>query len=254
MEVGATNKTRIEDYRDAIGPDTRVLLKVHQSNFRIIGFTVETEIAELARLAREHDLLVVVDLGSGLLQRTPGVSEPTVSEAIAAGADLVICSGDKLLGGPQAGLIFGSEVAINPLRRHPLLRAVRLDKMSLAALETTLRLHRDAPERVPVQRILGQSEAELQKRAERLQAMLGSGSIIRTKAYSGGGSLPDEHIASRALAVQPARGAEEAARYLRSRDPAVVGRISEGDLLLDMMAVSDAELSELAEALQAVLD
>ena len=216
VEVGSTNKTRLQDYRAAIGPDTRVLLKVHQSNFRTIGFTAETSIAELAGLAREHGLLVVADLGSGLLQETPGTTEPSFGEALSAGADLVTCSGDKLLGGPQAGLILGKKAAVDPLRHHPLLRAVRLDKMSLAALEATLMLHRDMPERVPVRRMLGQTEAVLQQRAERLQAMLGSGTVERTDAFAGGGSLPEERIASRAVALQPRIGAEEAASLLRS--------------------------------------
>ncbi len=253
VEVGATNRTRLEDYRAAIGPDTRVLLKVHQSNFRTIGFTAETGIDEMAGLAREHGLLVVADLGSGLLQREPAAAEPALGEALAAGADLVTCSGDKLLGGPQAGLILGRKQALDPLRRHPLLRAVRLDKMSLAALEATLMLHRDTPDRVPVMRMLRSSEAELQERAERLLAMLGSGAIERTEAFAGGGSLPEERIASRAVALVPRMGIDQAAVNLRLGVPAVVGRISEGRLLIDMLTVSDEELPELAEALRAVL-
>ena len=253
VEVGSTNKTRVQDYRAAIGPDTRVLLKVHQSNFRTIGFTAETSIAELAGLAREHDLLVVADLGSGLLHEAPGTAEPSLGEALSAGADLVTCSGDKLLGGPQAGLILGKKTAVDPLRRHPLLRAVRLDKMSLAALEATLLLHRDMPERVPVRRMLGQTEAVLQQRAERLRTLLGSGAVERTDAFAGGGSLPEERIASRALALQPEIGAEEAAELLRSCDPPVIGRINEGRLLLDMLTVSDDELPALAAALRTVL-
>jgi L-seryl-tRNA(Ser) seleniumtransferase len=253
VEVGTTNKTRLQDYRAAIGPGTRVLLKVHQSNFRTIGFTAETSIAELAGLAREHELLVVADLGSGLLNATPDTAEPTLGEALLAGADLVTCSGDKLLGGPQAGLILGRKDAVDPLRRHPLLRAVRLDKMSLAALEVTLMLHRDKPERVPVRRMLGQSEAVLQQRAERLQALLGSGTVERTDAFAGGGSLPEERIASRAVALSLGIGAEKAAIRLRSGDPAVIGRISEGRLLLDMLTVSDEELPELAATVQTVL-
>jgi L-seryl-tRNA(Ser) seleniumtransferase len=253
VEVGSTNKTRLQDYRAAIGPDTRVLLKVHQSNFRTIGFTAETSIVELSGLAREHGLLVVADLGSGLLNGTPGTTEPSLGEALAAGADLVTCSGDKLLGGPQAGLILGKASAVDPLRRHPLLRAVRLDKMSLAALEATLMLHRDRPELVPVLRMLGQTEAVLQQRTERLQALLGSGTIERTEAFAGGGSLPEERIASRAVAVNPPIGAEKAATLLRSGDPAVVGRISEGRLLLDMLTVSDEELADLAAAVRTVL-
>jgi L-seryl-tRNA(Ser) seleniumtransferase len=253
VEVGATNKTRLSDYRAAIGPETRVLLKVHQSNFRTIGFTEETPMAELASLAREHGLKLVADLGSGLLAPTPGADEPTLSEALAAGADLVTCSGDKLLGGPQAGLILGGKAAVDPLRRHPLLRAVRLDKMSLAALEATLRLHRDRPERVPVRRMLGQGEAELEARAERLRALIGQGVVEATDAFAGGGSLPEERIASRAVALTPAAGPDAAAARLRAGDPAVVGRIKDGRLLLDVLTVADDELEALAQAARAVL-
>ena len=253
VEVGTTNKTRLADYRAAIGPDTRVLLKVHQSNFRTIGFTAEAGIGELAALAREHGLLLVADLGSGLLEQAPGTAEPTLQEALAAGADLVTCSGDKLLGGPQAGLILGRKAAVDPLRRHPLLRALRLDKMVLAALEATLMLHRDTPERVPVRRMLGTSEDVLQQRAGRLQAMLGFGTIEPTEAFAGGGSLPGERIASRALVLLPGIGAEAAAGLLRSCEPAVIARISEGRLLLDMLTVADEELPELAEAVRGVL-
>src|SRR5262249_42791010 len=149
-----------------------------------IGFTAETGIAELALLAREYDLHVVADLGSGLLQDNPASAEPTVGAALAAGADAVTCSGDKLLGGPQAGVILGKKAAIEPLRRHPLLRAVRLGKMSLAALEATLHLHRDRPERVPVMRMLAQTEAELQARAEKLRDLLGAGEIEITDAFA----------------------------------------------------------------------
>jgi L-seryl-tRNA(Ser) seleniumtransferase len=253
VEVGATNKTRLADYRAAITPETRVLLKVHQSNFRTIGFTAETEIAELATLAREHGLLVVADLGSGLLHPSPGSAEPTLGQALAAGADLVTCSGDKLLGGPQAGLVLGSKASVDQLRHHPLLRAIRLDKMSLAALEATLLLHRDQPGRVPVRAMLEQGVPELQQRAETLRAMLGCGEVVPTEAFAGGGSLPEERIASRALALAPPGGAEAAAAMLRAARPAVVGRISEGRLLLDMLTVSDAELAPLAEALRPVL-
>jgi L-seryl-tRNA(Ser) seleniumtransferase len=253
VEVGATNKTRLADYRAAIGPETRVLLKVHQSNFRTIGFTAETGIDDLAGLAREHGLLLVADLGSGLLHPTAGSVEPTLGAALAAGADLVTCSGDKLLGGPQAGLLLGARAVMDRVRCHPLLRAVRLDKMSLAALEATLMLHRDMPERVPVQRMLRQSEAELAARAERLQAMLGCGTIVTSEAFAGGGSLPEERIVSRALALRPGIGAEATAARLRAADPAVIGRIGDGALMLDMLTVADCELDAIAAALRAVL-
>jgi L-seryl-tRNA(Ser) seleniumtransferase len=201
VEVGTTNKTRLRDYHAAIGPDTRALLKVHQSNFRTIGFTAQTSVPELAELARSHGLLVVADLGSGLLHAAPGSAEPSLGEALSAGADLVTCSGDKLLGGPQAGLILGRKATVDRLREHPLLRAVRLDKMSLAALEATLMLHRDMPERVPVWHMLRQTEAVLQQRAEHLQALLGGGAVELTEAFAGGGSLPEERISSRAVAL-----------------------------------------------------
>jgi L-seryl-tRNA(Ser) seleniumtransferase len=253
VEVGSTNKTRLQDYRAAITTDTRVLLKVHQSNFRTIGFTAETDITELSALAREHKLLVVADLGSGLLKPAPGSTEPTLSDALAAGADVVTCSGDKLLGGPQAGLILGKKAAIDKLRHHPLLRAIRLDKMSLAALEATLMLHRDQPQRVPVRRMLSQSESELQQRAEQLRALLGQGMVEVTEAFAGGGSLPEERISSCAVMLRPLMGVDAAASLLRLGQPAVVARIKDEQLLLDMLAVSDDELPALDAALQVVL-
>ncbi|MET0180383.1 MAG: L-seryl-tRNA(Sec) selenium transferase [Novosphingobium sp.] len=253
VEVGATNKTRLDDYRAAIGPDTRVLLKVHQSNFRMVGFTAETGIAELASLAREHGLLLVADLGSGLLAPLPGTAEPTLRDALAAGADLVTCSGDKLLGGPQAGVVAGTRAAIEPLRRHPLMRALRLDKMALAALEATLRLHRDRPDRVPVNRMLGQAPEATAARAVRLRALVGQGVVEPSDGFAGGGSLPDERLASHVLALEPAIGAEAAARLLRGGRPAVVGRISRERLLLDLLTVGDDEVDALAGALRAVL-
>jgi L-seryl-tRNA(Ser) seleniumtransferase len=253
VEVGSTNKTRLSDYAAAIGPDTRVLLKVHQSNFRTIGFTEETGIAELAGLAGAHGLKLVADLGSGLVARVPGASEPTLGEALAAGADIVTCSGDKLLGGPQAGLILGRADALSPLRRHPLLRALRLDKMSLAALEATLRLHRDAPGRIPVTRMLAQDEGTLAARAAALRDLVGTGEVIATDAYAGGGALPEERVASRALALDPIGGPDAAAARLRAGSPAVVGRIAGGRLLIDVLTVADAEVPALAEALKAVV-
>jgi L-seryl-tRNA(Ser) seleniumtransferase len=252
VEVGATNKTRLKDYHAALGADTRVLLKVHQSNFRTIGFTAETGIAELAGLAREHGLLVVADLGSGLLEESRGSAEPTLREALSAGADLVTCSGDKLLGGPQAGLILGSKACVDRLREHPLLRAVRLDKMSLAALEATLMLHRDVPERVPVLRMLAQGPTVLRQRAEWLQSLLGRGILQPTEAFAGGGSLPEQRIASCALILDPGVGAEQAAAQLRIGEPAVIGRVHDGRLLIDMLAVADGELADLAAALRRV--
>ena len=264
VEVGTTNKTRLADYRNAVTPATRVLLKVHQSNYRIIGFTSETTVEELTRLAAEHGLMVMHDLGSGALidpQRLGRRHEPTVRDAVAAGADIVAFSGDKLMGGPQAGLLVGKRAVIDRLRRHPLLRAVRLDKMSLAALEATLRLYRDpavAAERIPVVRMLAQSEALLQARAERLCALLGGASVIPaiepSDAYAGGGSLPEDKLESRAVTLAGAAiGLDEIARRLRAGRPAVVARIAHGRLVLDMLTVADDEVDALAAAVRLAL-
>ena len=261
VEVGTTNRTRLADYAQAITPATRVLLKVHPSNYRMSGFTEATPLAELAQLARAHGLLVVEDLGSGALLDLRALGrphEPTVPESIAAGADLVACSGDKLLGGPQAGLLVGRHAALDPLRRHPLLRAVRIDKLSLAALEATLRLYQDAtraPSRIPVLRLLAQREPELQARAERLRDLLAEVAtrIEVTTAYAGGGALPAQAIASRALIITAERDAERLAVALRLHHPAVIARIAAGHVLLDLLTVADAEVAELASAVRSVL-
>jgi len=250
VEVGTTNKTRLADYRAAIGPETRVLLKVHQSNFRTIGFTAETGIDELSGLAHEHGLRVVVDLGSGLLRRGPDIQEPSLAEALAQGADLVTCSGDKLLGGPQAGLIVGRAEAVDPLRKHPLLRAIRLDKLTLAALEATLRLHRDNPLAVPVPRMLASEVDTLQQRAERLRTLLGTGRIESSDAYAGGGALPEERIESRAVSVTVGAAPDAVACALRTGDPSVVLRIREQRLVLDMLTLSNDDLAQIADALK----
>jgi L-seryl-tRNA(Ser) seleniumtransferase len=178
VEVGTTNRTRLADYAAAITSETCVLLKVHQSNYRVVGFTAETSLQELSGLARERGLILMHDLGGGALadlRRLGRPYEPTVRESLEAGADLVAFSGDKLMGGPQAGLLAGRRAAIDPLRKHPLLRAVRLDKMTLAALEATLRLYRD-PARavvgVPALAMLAQGLDQLRARAERLAAVL----------------------------------------------------------------------------------
>ena len=263
VEVGTTNRTRLADYRDAITPATRVLLKVHQSNYRIVGFTAAASVKELAALARERGLLLVEDQGSGTLAdlgRLGRSHEPTVREAVEGGADLVAFSGDKLLGGPQAGLLVGRREAVDPLRRHPLLRALRLDKLTLAALEATLRLHLDeagAARRLPVLRMLAQDEAMLQDRAERLATLLPADAAVRiepTIGYAGGGALPDEGVPSRAVSLAtPGIAADELARRLRAGRPAVVGRLHDGRLLLDVLAVADAELPDLADAVRGAL-
>ncbi len=258
VEVGTTNRTRLADYRAAIGPATRALLRVHPSNFRVTGFTEAPDLAGLGALAREAGLLLVDDLGSGALidlRRLGRPPEPMPAASIAAGAALVAFSGDKLLGGPQAGLLVGSAAAIAAAGRHPLARALRIDKLSLAALEATLRLYRD-PERaiasIPVLRMLAQDEAALLARAEGLRAMLGEGAaILPSTAHAGGGALPGGGMASFAVAVAAAEGAELLARRLRAHRPAVIGRIADGRVLLDVFAVADAEVAEIAAAVAA---
>jgi L-seryl-tRNA(Ser) seleniumtransferase len=257
VEVGTTNKTRRADYERAIGPATRVLLKVHRSNFRISGFTEDTPLAELAALAAARGLLVVHDLGSGALtdlRRLGLPAEMTVQESIAAGVDVVAFSGDKLLGGPQSGLLAGRAAAIDRLRAHPLLRALRLDKLTLAALEATLALHRDGAEQeVPALRMMAQGEAVLRVRAERLADLLGgAGKIVPTTGYAGGGTLPDAGVPS--LGVALAEGsAERLKARLRDADPPVIARIADGLLMLDMLTVADDEIADIAAAVRQAL-
>ena len=255
VEVGTTNKTRLPDYARAVTPATRVLLKVHQSNFRMTGFTEETPLGELASLARERGLLLVHDLGSGArtdLRLGGRPPEMTVQDSVAAGVDVVAFSGDKLLGGPQSGLLAGRAAAIGVLRRHPLLRALRLDKLTLAALEATLRLHRDGGA-VPALAMMGQAPAALQARADRLAALLGAHAQPEpTTGFAGGGTLPDAGIPSVGVGLR-VDGPERVKAALRGGDPPVIARVAEGRVLLDMLAVGDDEVPEVAAAVQRVL-
>jgi L-seryl-tRNA(Ser) seleniumtransferase len=242
-EVGTTNRTRSADYENAIGPDTAVLLRVHQSNFRVVGFTEQPQLAELAELAHAHELLLVDDLGSGALVDVG--DEPTARASLAAGADLVCFSGDKLLGGPQAGMIVGRADLVEQLRRHPLQRALRADKLTLAALEGTLRLALDAPDEIPVLRMLRESPGAVLARAERLAAAIG-GEVEETVARAGGGALPLAEFPSYACAVE-----ERLGERLRRGTPPVVGILRDGRLLLDCRTLTDAEADEVAAAVAA---
>src|SRR3954464_15186764 len=196
VEVGSTNRTRAKDYDKAVGPDTALLLRVHQSNFRVVGFTELPRLEELAAVARRHGVPLVDDLGSGVLVELPG--EPSAKESLAAGADLVCFSGDKLLGGPQAGIVVGRADLVEQLRRHPLQRAMRADKLTLAALEGTLGLYLD-PERavreVPVLRMLDEPMEGARARAERVAAAVG-GEVEETVGRVGGGALPLSELPS----------------------------------------------------------
>jgi len=255
VEVGTTNKTRLADYERAIGPATRMLLAVHQSNFRITGFTESTPLEALAALARSRNLLLVHDLGCGALCDIPAApGERTVQQSIAAGVDVVAFSGDKLLGGPQAGLLAGRGAAIDVLRRHPLLRALRADKMCLAALEATLRLHAaGATSHIPALRMLAQSEAVLAERAGRLAALLGpEAQVVPSSGYAGGGTLPGRPIPSASVCLT-VPDAEACAARLREHPTPVIGRIASARVWLDMLTVPDHALPTLAQAIKAAL-
>ncbi len=265
-EVGTTNKTHLKDYREAIGDATALFLKVHTSNYRIVGFTASVSAQDLVALARERSLLVMEDLGSGmLLDLSPyGIPrEPTVREAVGAGIDIVTFSGDKLLGGPQAGVILGRREAVEKIRRHPMARAMRIDKLTLAALEATLRHYLDPQEalrEIPVLRMLAASAEEIRRRCTRLKRRLSALAehaaveIVAEPSQVGGGALPTTELPGFALAVTPRKlSAQALADRLRHGRPPVVGRIQEERLLLNLRTVAREEENELLRALDTVL-
>ena len=246
VEVGTTNRTRATDYESAVGPETAVLLRVHQSNFRVVGFAVRPRLEEVVAVGRRHALPVVDDAGSGAV--VPLGDEPSVRESVAAGADLVCFSGDKLLGGPQAGVVVGRPDLIERLRRHPLQRAVRADKLTLAALEGTLGLYLEpgrAVREIPVLRRLVEPAEAVRARAARLASLVG-GRVEETVARVGGGALPLAELASYACAVEEALAAP-----LRAAEPSVVGVVRDGALLLDCRTLSDGEVDEVAAVVRA---
>jgi len=262
VEVGTTNKTYVDDYRAAITDRTGCLLKVHSSNFRVMGFTAAPSLEELVALGAEHGIPVVEDQGSGVLidLRQFGLPyEPTVQESIAAGLDLVTCSGDKLFGGPQAGLIFGKEPFVKKLKKHPLARALRIDKMTLAAMEATLQSYLN-PERLlaenPTIRMLTAPTEAFTERAsslaESLADVLGDRADVAVEddvARAGGGSLPLADIPTLVVTVKPRdRGPDRLERALRTGSPAIICRIKEDKLVLDMRTIQPGEEKEIAAA------
>ncbi len=263
VEVGTTNKTRVADYADAIGAATGLLLKVHRSNFAIIGFTEEVSATDLAALARARGLPSMLDLGSGALldgatQAALGLPvEQSVADAVASGVDVVCFSGDKLLGGPQAGILVGRAELIARLRRHPLMRALRPDKLTLAALGATLALYRaGAWQQVPSLAALAQSMAALETRAAGLMAALPAGTVEAhaSRATVGGGAMPTASVPSVALVLASADGATALHARLRAGAPAVVARIDDGRVWLDLRTVAPDEDAALGAALRAALD
>jgi L-seryl-tRNA(Ser) seleniumtransferase len=256
-EVGTTNRTHLTDYAAAIGPETALILKAHTSNYVVQGFTAAAPAAKLAALAREHSIPFVEDLGSGSLvdfERWGLPHEPTVTEALAQGADLVTFSGDKLLGGPQAGLVVGRAELIKRLARNPLKRALRLDKIRLAALEAVLRLYADPDrlaERLPALRLLVRPNDEIKALAERLLPAvegvlrdIAEVALVETKSQIGSGALPMSLLPSTALALQPVQqrtgaAVETLARALRRLPIPIIGRIEAGRVLLDLRCLED---------------
>ena len=260
VEVGTTNRTRDRDYERAVAaPESRVvaILRVHQSNFRTVGFVQDVSIEALCSLG----VPVIDDVGSGVLASADAIDwfgdEPGLTRSVAAGAAIVCCSGDKLLGGPQAGLMIGRREAIDAARRHPLARALRIDKLSLAALQATLMLYRDplrARREIPVLAMLECSEQELAARAARMQAAIGpSAEVIRTVAKVGGGALPLLELAGPAVALSAADDPAAVARALRAADPPVIARIHDGRVVLDPRTLAEADVDLAATAVRQVL-
>jgi L-seryl-tRNA(Ser) seleniumtransferase len=266
-EVGTTNRTHLKDYQRAIGPQTALLLKVHTSNFRVMGFTSEVSLAELVRLGEEHHLPVMEDLGSGCfvdLSRYGLEKEPTVQEAIKTGVDLITISGDKLLGGPQAGIILGKKDILDSIKVNPLTRALRIDKLTLAALESTLLLYlneKRAMEEIPTLRMLRLDAKKLKGRGRRLLKRL-QGKVGKTiqmtlkeeASQVGGGSLPLQELPTIVLSIKsPDRSVNSLEQGLRKADPPIISRISKDELIFDMRTVFDEEIPLLAAGIEKAL-
>ncbi len=262
-EVGTTNKTRIGDYEAAISSETAALLRVHTSNFRVVGFAAQPTLEELASLARARRLPLIDDIGSGaLVDFGPhGVGdEPVAADSIKGGADLVLFSGDKLLGGPQCGIIVGRRSYVERVAKHPLMRAMRLDKVILASLAATLRLYRkpeSLQQKIPLQAMLGTSAENLRNRAHRMAPQLASCAAVQSAeavagvTYLGGGSVPTQQIDTWCVVLRPAKGnVDQLAGSLRTGEPAIFGRVQQDSLWLDLRTVLPHEDSSLIGAVQ----
>jgi L-seryl-tRNA(Ser) seleniumtransferase len=250
-EVGTTNQTYIKDYEAALSQNTALLLKVHQSNFVMKGFTHETSLSELKALAEKHNLPLVYDLGSGALLDSAEFGlghEPTVQEAL-SGADIVCFSGDKLLGGPQAGVILGKKEYVDKLRQHPLMRVIRIDKLTATALAATARLYlkKEAVEKVPVWQMIAAPLTAIEARAKALAGKLAGASMV------GGGSLPEETLPTKLLSIKPQCGVEEFARRLRLAEPPLLGRVEDGSFLVDIRTVLPALDGQMINTIETTL-
>lgn len=257
VEVGTTNRTRPEDYAEAITEQTAAILRVHSSNFRIIGFAEEPTLADLREVADEAGIMLIDDIGSGCLLDTRDFDlayEPRPQDSVAAGVDLALFSGDKLLGGPQGGLIIGREEAVAPLRRHPLMRALRLDKAAIAGIAATLQhyLADEAVDAIPVWRMIATEPAELERRADLWRSSLGAGEVEPSESPIGGGSLPAETRPTFVWSlVHP--HASEAARILRDRETPVIARVERDRLVLDPRTVLPDEDHAVLDALREIV-
>lgn len=262
VEVGTTNKTKLADYRNAIvESQAGMLLKVHTSNYKIMGFTAEASLEELVELGQEASLPVVYDLGSGLMVdlKPYGVFEPTVPEAMRSGIDLILFSGDKLLGGPQAGIIAGKKEYIERMKKHPLARVVRLDKMTLAALEATLREYLDleqAKKNIPVLAMITQTADEMKSRAERLALLINEKSdaytvqVVASEGQVGGGSTPNQFLSGYSVAISGKESSlDRIERSLRAHSTPIITRIYKEQLLFDVRTLEEEDLPVIADAL-----
>ena len=246
VEVGATNKVRLSDYRDALEEPTSLVMRAHHSNFKIVGFTEEPDLKEIVDVAHQANVIVVDDLGSGALLDTAKYGfarEPTVQESLAAGVDLVCFSGDKLLGGPQAGIIIGKKELIGKIKKHPLARAVRADKVCLAGITATL-LHylKDEAEReIPIWKMMSLTLEQLKVRAEAWRDVLGTGKVIKSESTVGGGSLPEECISTYVLALH-VKSPDKFMKKLRGSHPPIIARVENDTILFDPRTVLDDEM------------
>jgi len=264
VEVGTTNKTHLWDYEEVIGPETALLLKVHTSNYQVVGFTEEVPLFEIVRLGRRHGIPVMEDLGSGCFVDFSqyGVSkEPPVKETLAQGVDLVTFSGDKLLGGPQAGIILGRKDIVEAIKRNPLNRALRIDKLTLIALEETLKMYRDeraAARQIPTLRMIFQPYKSLVNKANRLIRLIGkikatnfSLELVDGNSRPGGGALPLSELPSRLVSIAPGKLTSRFIEtWLRSYDPPIIGRLEKQHVLLDLRTIQEKELKTVAQALK----
>jgi L-seryl-tRNA(Ser) seleniumtransferase len=266
VEVGTTNRTHLDDYVRAVTPRTRALLKVHRSNFRVTGFTAEVGAGEIAQLARAGGAASLYDLGSGLLldlSRWGLTGEPTVREAVASGVDIVVCSGDKLLGGPQAGIVLGKKQAIAACKTDPLARAVRADKYTLAGLEATLALYRDeetARREIPTLRMLTEDIVEIRRRGEALKRGVEKKDVERTGvelvegfSEAGGGSFPEAKLPT-CLVCLTARPPDRLIERLRANDPPIIARIEDDRVVLDPRTILPGQEETVARGIRAALD